>query len=36
MYDYIDKGVIIGSTIDNYFLLTIVKDNKYYNYEDFI
>ena len=36
MYDYIDKGIIIGSTIDNYFLLTIVKDNKYYNYEDFI
>ena len=36
MYDYIKKGVILGSTLGNYFYLSISKDNKYYNYEDFI
>ena len=36
MYDYIEKNTIIGSTLGNYFYLTINKDNEYYNYEDFI
>lgn len=36
MYDYIEKNTIIGSTLGNYFYLTISKDNEYYNYEDFI
>ncbi len=36
LYDYIDEKRIIGSTIDENLILTISKDNKYLNYEDYI
>ena len=36
LYDYIEKGVIIGSTIGNSFYLTLEKNGEYLNYEDYI
>lgn len=36
IYDYIESSTILGSTKGYYFYLTISKDNKYYNYEDFL
>ncbi len=36
LYDYIDEEAIIGSTIDDYLILTISKDNEYLSYEDAI
>lgn len=34
LYDYIDEKKIIGSTIDDYLILTISKDKEYLNYEE--
>jgi len=36
MYDYIDNNTIIGSVIDNYFYLSILKDDEYLSYEEYI
>ena len=33
-YDYIKSGTIIGSTIDEYLYLTMIKDDKYIYYEE--
>ena len=36
LYDYIDEKRIIGSTIDDYLILTISKDNEFLDYEEYI
>lgn len=35
LYDYIDKNIILGS-VDNYFYLTLIKNNEYLAYEKYI
>lgn len=34
LYDYIDTNTIIGSTLEDYLILTISKDNEYLSYEE--
>lgn len=34
LYDYINKGTILGSVKENYLILTMMKNNTYLNYED--
>lgn len=36
LYDYIEKGTLIGTTIDNYLYLVYKKDGVVLNYEDYI
>lgn len=36
LYDYIEKDIILGTSIDNKVYLTFVKDGKYIDYEEFI
>ena len=36
MYDYIEKGKIIGSTIDDNLYLVYKKDGEILNYNDYI
>lgn len=36
IYDYINEGTILGSVKEDYFYLTIEKDNQYLEYEDYI
>lgn len=36
LYDYIDEKKIIGSTIDDYLILTLSKDNEFLDYEEYI
>ena len=36
LYDYISDGIIIGSVKEDYFILTLKKDDKYLDYEDYI
>ncbi len=35
LYDYIEKEVILGETVDEYLYLTIKKENEYIKYEDY-
>jgi len=36
LYDYIEKDIIIGTSIDNNIYLTFVKDGEYLDYENYI
>ena len=36
LYDYIETGTILGECIDNYYILTLYKDGKLLDYEDYI
>ena len=36
VYDYVNEGTILGSVNDDYFYLTIEKDDQYLEYEDYI
>lgn len=36
LYDYVEKGTLIGTTIDNYLYLVFKKDGTALNYEDYI
>ena len=36
LYDYIETGTILGECIDNYYILTLYKDRKLLDYEDYI
>jgi len=36
LYDYIEKDIILGTTINEYVYLTFVKDGEYMDYEEFI
>lgn len=35
LYDYIDTDTIIGSIVDDHLILTLMKDNRYLDYEDY-
>ena len=36
LYDYIEKGSLLGESKDNYIYLVFQKDGKYLNYKDYI
>lgn len=36
LYDYVSSSNVIGSVIDNYFILTLEKEGKYLSYEDYL
>jgi hypothetical protein len=35
LYDYVSKGEILGSSLSDYYLFTIIKDGKKIKYEDY-
>ena len=35
LYDYIDTDTIIGSIVDDHLILTLTKDNRYLDYENY-
>ena len=36
MYDYIEKGIIIGNTEEDHYYLVLKKENNYLSYEEYI